>query len=108
MVWHVLVVEDDAISRRNLAAFLDGEGYSVETADSGPAALRLIDDCTFDAVVSDFQLGGRINGVDVLSYFERFRPGKGKILTSGRSGIEAHCAAIGAVFIAKQIGRAHV
>jgi DNA-binding NtrC family response regulator len=103
MGWHVLVVEDDAISRRNLAAFLDGEGYSVETADSGPAALRLIEDCTFDAVVSDFQLGGRINGVDVLSYFERCRPGKGKILTSGRSGIEAHCATIGAVFIAKPL-----
>jgi DNA-binding NtrC family response regulator len=101
MVWHVLVVEDDAIIRRNLAAFLDGEGYSIETTDNGPAALRLIEDCTFDAVVSDFQLGGRINGVDVLSHFERSRPGKGKILISGRGGLEGQCATMGAVFIAK-------
>ncbi|HYY24701.1 MAG TPA: response regulator [Candidatus Udaeobacter sp.] len=103
MGWHVLVVEDDAISRRNLAAFLGEEGYSVETANSGPAALRLIGDCTFDAVVSDFQLGGRIDGVDVLSHFERSRPGKGKVLISGRSGLEAHCATLGAVFIAKPL-----
>ena len=101
MVWNVLLVEDDPISRRNLAAFLGEEGYSVEAVDNGLAALRLTEQGTFDAVISDFQLRGKIDGIDVLTYFERSCPGKGKILISGRSGLEAHCAIIGAVFIAK-------
>ena len=35
----VLVVDDDALSREVLALLLDDAGYSVETADSGDAAL---------------------------------------------------------------------
>ena len=101
MVWNVLLVEDDPINRRNLAAFLGEEGYSVEAVDNGLAALRLTEQGTFDAVISDFQLRGKIDGIDVLTYFERSCPGKGKILISGRSGLEARCAIMGAVFIAK-------
>lgn len=35
----ILVVDDDAVSRELLALLLAGEGYEVETADSGDAAL---------------------------------------------------------------------
>jgi CheY-like chemotaxis protein/HPt (histidine-containing phosphotransfer) domain-containing protein len=38
----VLVVDDDAMSRELLGVLLEAEGYAVETADSGEAALALI------------------------------------------------------------------
>jgi len=42
MPLRVLIVDDDAMSREVLSVLLEGEGYAVECADSGEAALALL------------------------------------------------------------------
>jgi ATP-dependent Lon protease len=80
VVSSLLLVEDEAISRLELAEFLTGQGYSVESAANGEEALAKIQRRSFDSLVTDFRLGPGINGIDVIIAFERTHPGKRKIL----------------------------
>jgi CheY-like chemotaxis protein/HPt (histidine-containing phosphotransfer) domain-containing protein len=56
----VLVVDDDAMSRELLGALLEAEGYAVESAESGEAALALLGrgDTAPDLVLADVQMPG--------------------------------------------------
>jgi CheY-like chemotaxis protein len=55
----VLVIDDDAMSRELLDVLLAAEGYAVESADSGDAALALIRRGeTFALVLADMQMPG--------------------------------------------------
>ena len=56
----VLVVDDDAMSRELLGVLLEGEGYAVESADSGAAALALLarGGAAPDLVLADIQMPG--------------------------------------------------
>lgn len=98
----ILLVEDEPILRRNLGLFLKTEGYFVADTGSGAAALDLMSSSSFDAVISDFRLGNKVNGLDVLTRFEQCFPGKSKILVSGTTtDLEPRCESIGAFFIRK-------
>jgi CheY-like chemotaxis protein len=55
----VLVVDDDDLSREVLALLLQNEGYAVETADSGDAALLHLKAAHLpDVVLTDLQMPG--------------------------------------------------
>jgi CheY-like chemotaxis protein len=55
----ILVVDDDALSREVLALLLQNEGYAVETADSGDAALLHLEPAHLpDVVLTDLQMPG--------------------------------------------------
>jgi DNA-binding response OmpR family regulator/HPt (histidine-containing phosphotransfer) domain-containing protein len=56
----VLVVDDDEMSRELLTVLLDAEGYTVDSADSGEAALSLLrqSNSTPDLILTDMQLPG--------------------------------------------------
>ena len=61
----LLVVDDDPISRRLLAANLQRQGYTVQTAEDGQQALDLLRAQTFDVVLLDL-LMPNLNGYQVL------------------------------------------
>ncbi len=52
----VLVVEDNAINQIVARGFLEAQGYAVETADDGEAALAMIRDGAYDVVLMDLQM----------------------------------------------------
>jgi PAS domain S-box-containing protein len=52
----VLIVDDDADTRRVLSRLLAKCGHTVETADSAQAALKFLDTARFDALISDIGL----------------------------------------------------
>ncbi len=56
----VLVVDDDAMSRDLLCVLLEGQGYAVESAESGAAALALLacGGAAPDLVLADVQMPG--------------------------------------------------
>ena len=54
----VLVVDDDRVVRHNLCAFLEDEGLVVLSAESGEAALRLLEREAVDIGVIDIRLPG--------------------------------------------------
>jgi CheY-like chemotaxis protein len=61
----VLIVEDEAIMRESLRDWLSDEGYAVETAEHGEAALQAIGERDFSLLILDMKLPGK-NGLEVL------------------------------------------
>ena len=62
----VLLVDDDESLLRLMTLRLQGEGYAVQSAESGKDALRLLNTQSVDVVLSDL----RMPGLDGLSLFE--------------------------------------
>ncbi len=55
----ILVVDDDSMSRELLAVLLEGEGYAVQSADSGDSALALLSNSPPpDVILSDINMPG--------------------------------------------------
>jgi CheY-like chemotaxis protein len=52
----VLVVDDEVLMAGLIAEVLAAEGYLVETASSGPAALEKMRSTSFDLVLSDIRM----------------------------------------------------
>ncbi|MCC7449864.1 MAG: response regulator [Anaerolineae bacterium] len=63
---HVLVVDDEAMIRRNLCAFLEDEGFTVFPAASSEAALQLLENHHTDVGVIDIRLSGMDGNTFVL------------------------------------------
>ena len=64
----VLLIEDDALGREGLASLLASWGCRVMTADGAQAACdQCQQDHAPDIVISDFRLGGGINGIQAIS-----------------------------------------
>jgi DNA-binding response OmpR family regulator len=68
----VLVVEDDGPLAAGMVRVLETQGYAVETAASGEAALELLAQHEFDALVLDIGLPG-IDGFELLARLDPAR-----------------------------------
>ena len=55
----LLLVDDDPLNRDVLKQFLTEVGFSVQEADSGDAALRVMRSHRFDGVISDIRMNGK-------------------------------------------------
>lgn len=102
----ILIVEDNALARRNLAVFLESAGYQVAQAASGEDALNLIKTGkNFDLVISDLRMTGMITGIDVLSYQRRVLPNSRSILITafGSDQIRKQLREMGADYMDKPI-----
>lgn len=101
----ILIVEDDALQRRNVALFLHKAAYDVYQAENGERALELISIVPFDTVISDFRLDGKLNGIDVLKHQNERAAGKRLVLVTGfgSADVQAQAAALGAIYLEKPI-----
>ncbi len=61
----VLVVDDEPVVREMLEDFLDMEGFETETASGGQEALEILEEESFDVVVSDLMMEP-MNGLQLL------------------------------------------
>ena len=96
----ILLVEDNAEVRHVTRARLEGLGYRVVEADSGPAALAVLQsEAVVHAVLSDVVMPGGMSGPDVAEWVRGRRPDLGFLLMSGypaevigqtKSGATAH------------------
>ena len=96
----ILFVEDDAVSRRSIANFLRLSGYEVHEAENGEAALELLSTMHFDVVISDLNLSGKLNGIDVLDALKTITRRIKAILITGRGSeeIKSKANSLGALF----------
>lgn len=78
----ILVVDDDANTRRLLQAALEGRGYSVELAADGAEALERVRQDPFDVLISDLNMP-RLNGGEVVAMAHSLQPHMGLILITG-------------------------
>lgn len=63
--FQILIVDDEPNICRTIKMVLEGEGYRVQTADSGEAALETLQQEVIDLVLLDVNLPGQ-SGLDVL------------------------------------------
>jgi DNA-binding NtrC family response regulator len=105
MSCNILIVEDEPLARRNIVLFLQRASHNVHQVETGEAALELIAGTSFNTVISDFRLPGRINGIDVLKYQHETSPGKRLILITafGSDEVQSEAEAMGAVYLEKPL-----
>ena len=65
-MYNILVVDDTEINLLMIKRFLDGMPVSVDTADGGEEALRLLDQKKYDICIFDYQMPG-MSGVELLN-----------------------------------------
>ena len=87
----VLVVEDEILIRVLIADELRTEGFSVIEAATADEALSYFQaGVHVDLVLSDVQLPGALNGIDLIQRLRAEAPGLPTVLTSGHSpGVHA-------------------
>jgi CheY-like chemotaxis protein len=79
----VLVVEDDAAVRATTSGMLEDLGYSVLSAETASAALKLIASAAVDLVFSDVVMPDGMSGVELAQQIGLLRPDLPVLLTSG-------------------------
>jgi DNA-binding response OmpR family regulator len=105
MPCNILLVEDEPLARRNISHVLRRASHNVYEAESGEAAVDLITRLTFDSVISDFRLPGRINGLDVLKRLNAITPGKRLLLITafGSDVVRSETQSLGAAYMEKPL-----
>ncbi len=61
----ILIVDDEKIVRESLFHWFEEDGYCVDTAEDGEAALKKFDKDKFDLILADMKMPG-ISGLDLL------------------------------------------
>jgi DNA-binding NtrC family response regulator len=84
----VLVVDDERIAARNLEHLLKKEGYDLCTAQSGAAALALLEQRPFDVVLTDLRME-KVDGMQVLARCRTLHPDAEVILVTGYATTES-------------------
>ena len=89
----ILIVEDERLIRETLLGFIKAEGYSVVAAADGQGALQLLKTDSFNLVITDLKMPGRLQGMDVLRTVKEMSPDTGVIVLTAFAnlavGVEA-------------------
>lgn len=72
-LYRILVVDDEEPQREQLAGFLEKQGFSVTTAESGPEAINLCQDKSFEVALIDLKMP-RMDGVELLKKLKEINP----------------------------------
>ena len=80
-----LLVEDDPRTRESVSKLLKAQGYNVTTRDTGHSAQALLRQAPFDLLLSDLDLGGTIDGLDLVNEALRSPHTVRTIIMSGKS-----------------------
>jgi DNA-binding response OmpR family regulator len=78
----ILLCDDSPVERLALAHFLRGQGYAVDEAADGDAAILHLKNRTIDLVLLDLQMPD-VDGFAVLKYMQEHRRALPTILLSG-------------------------
>lgn len=80
---HILIVEDEPVTRSALASYLESFGYRVSECDSAEKADKILSQGNVDLLIADINLEGK-DGLEITRE-QRARSEIGIILLSGRT-----------------------
>lgn len=89
----VLIVDDEFNSRTLLAQLFQEEGYSSETAENGSVALKILENTTFDILITDIRMPV-IDGIELFHRAKDLYPHMPVILFTAYGTIESAVTAL--------------
>jgi two-component system response regulator AtoC len=90
---HILAVDDDAVACDLLREVLEQEGYAVNTATTGQAAMQLAREVPFDLALIDIRMPD-ISGIEVLKALKRANPQMPVLMLTAYSSMDTTIEAI--------------
>lgn len=84
----LLVIDDEAIARRQLQQIFRRMNYTVDTRDSGAAGLSALDREPFDVILTDLRMPD-ITGMDVLRHVRERLPDAAVIMITGHATVDS-------------------
>lgn len=85
---HILLMEDEMNVAKGLAMVMHEEGYEVDLAATGQAALEKFKANGFDLLVADLRLPD-MDGMDVVQYVREKRPGTHVVIITGYPSVSS-------------------
>lgn len=89
----ILLVDDEQSILASLRILLKDEGYAVQTADGGAAALEQLATLRPDIVLTDIKMPG-VNGLEVLAQVREFDPEIAVILMTAQASLQSAVNAV--------------
>jgi two-component system, cell cycle sensor histidine kinase and response regulator CckA len=111
MPTRILLVEDDALTRRNTALYLRRAQLEVDEAANGEEAIRLITSIDeYDVLVSDLRMPGGSDGIAVIACQQMVSPGTPCILVTafGSDQLQQHARNLNVAYLEKPISLAEL
>src|SRR4030042_1692856 len=84
----ILIVDDERVALKNLEHVIKNEGYDVVGTESGPNALRLLEEQRFDVVLTDLRME-KVDGMQILKKCREINPDAGIIMITGYATLES-------------------
>jgi DNA-binding NtrC family response regulator len=84
----ILIVDDEKVALKNLEHVMKKEGYEVTGTESGPTALRLIEEQQFDVVLTDLKME-KVDGMQILKKCRELYPDTEVIIITGYATLES-------------------
>jgi CheY-like chemotaxis protein len=81
----ILVVDDEPLLRAAVRDILEDTGYAVKEAGTADEAIELLDEDGVAAVLTDIEMPGRFNGLDLAWMVRAMWPTIPVVVTSGRT-----------------------
>ena len=85
--YKILLVDDDPVLIKGTTLYLEQKGYRVFTADKGKAAIELLQNTSFDLVLTDLIMPG-IDGFQVLKEAKKLHPEIMVVVMTGYGDVE--------------------
>lgn len=89
----LLIVEDEDTLCQSLKRVFAKEGYEVDIAESAEAAFRLLEEMTYDLIITDIILPG-VSGIELLARYKEKNPEQKVIIMTAYASLETAVEAI--------------
>ncbi len=84
----VLIIDDERIALRNLEHIMKKEGYDVTGTQSGANALKLLDEQSYDVVLTDLRME-KVDGMQILKRTRELYPDTEVIMITGYATLDS-------------------
>jgi DNA-binding NtrC family response regulator len=89
----ILVVDDEAVLRNNLARYLRLQGYAVDAAGSADAALQMLETNAYGLVLTDLRMPG-MDGLALIRHLQTEHPDALTVLMTAYASVESAVEAL--------------
>jgi len=89
----ILIVDDEAVVRDSLRSWFEDDGFTVETAENGKAALKLVEAGKFDLALLDIKMPG-MDGIELQRRLRKAQPDITVIIMTAYASVQTAVEAL--------------